>query len=109
MINGYNNFQNFLNDTLTYQNIQKHPERISNLKPYNNKYNWEGIEFPAGPKDWKKFEKKQNKIALNILFIPHNTETIRVAYRSEYNNKPKTQVILWMITDGKKMALSCCN
>ena len=109
MINGYNNFQNSLNDALTYQNIEKHPERISNLKPYNNKYNWEGIEFPAGPKDWKKFEKKQNKIALNILFIPHNTETIRVAYRSEYNNKPKTQVILLMITDGKKTALSCCN
>ena len=109
MINGYNNFQNSLNDALTYQNIEKHPERISNLKPYNNKYNWEGIEFPAGPKDWKKFERNNKTIALNVLFIPHNTETIRVAYRSEYNNKPKTQVILLMITDGKKTALSCCN
>ena len=46
---------------------------------------------------------KSNKtIALNILFVPHNTETIRVAYRSEYNHKRKKQVILLMITDGKK-------
>ena len=29
-------------------------------------------------------------------------KTIRVAYRSEYNNKRKKQVILLIITDGKK-------
>ena len=34
--------------------------------------------------------------------MPHNTKTIRVAYRSEHNNKRKKQVILLMITDGKK-------
>ena len=70
--------------------------------PYIDNYNWEGIEFPAGPKDWKKFEQNNKTIALNILFVPHNTETIRVAYRSEYNHKHKKQVILLMITDGKK-------
>ena len=36
------------------------------------------------------------------MFIKHNTETIRVAYRSEYNHKRKKLVILFMITDGKK-------
>ena len=49
-----------------------------------------------------KFEQNNKTIALNILFIPHNTETISVAYRSEYNHKRKKQVILLMITDGKK-------
>ena len=102
IINGDNNFQNALDDALNYQNIEKHPQRIPKLKPYVNKYNWEGIEFPAGPKDWKKFEQNNKTIALNISFIPHNTETIRVAYRSEYNHKRKKQVILLMITDGKK-------
>ena len=43
-----------------------------------------------------------NIIALNVLYIPRNTKTISVAYRSEYNNKRKKQVILLMITDGKK-------
>ena len=60
---------------------------MSKLKPYINKYNWEGIEFPAGSKDWKKFEKNNKTIALNMLFIKHNTETKRVAYRSKYNRK----------------------
>ena len=102
IINGDNDFQNALDDALNYQNIEAHPERISKLKPYINKYNWERIEFPAGPKDWKKFERDNKTIALNILFIPHNTKTIRVAYRSEYNHQRKKQVTLLMITDGKK-------
>ena len=102
IINGDNNFQNALDDTLNYQNKERDPQKISKLKPYINKYNWEGKEFPAGPKDWKKFERNNKTIALNILFVPHNTKTIRVAYRSQYNNKRKKQVILLMITDGKK-------
>ena len=34
--------------------------------------------------------------------MPHNTETIRHAYKSKYNLKCKNQVILLMITDGEK-------
>ena len=36
------------------------------------------------------------------MFVPHNTETIRFAYRSEYKNKREMQVNLLMITDGNK-------
>ena len=60
-----------MNDALNYQNIETHPERISKLKPYINRYNWEGIDFPVGTKEWKKFEQNNKTIALNILFIPH--------------------------------------
>ena len=102
IINGDNNFQNALDDTLNYQNIERHPQRISKLKFYINKYNLEGIELSAEPKDWKKFERNNKTISLNILFVPHNTEIIRVAYRSEYNHKRKKQVILLMISDGEK-------
>ena len=81
IINGDSNFQNALGDALNYQNIEKDPQRISRLKPYIDKYNWEGIEFLVGPKEWIKFERNNKTIALNILFIPHNTETISVACR----------------------------
>ena len=54
IISGDNDFENALDDALNYQNIKTNPERISKLKPYINKYNWEGIEFPAGPKEWEK-------------------------------------------------------
>ena len=102
IINGVNSFQNALNEALNYQTIETHAERVSKIMPYIDKYNWKGIEFPAGSKDWKKFEKNNKEIALSMLFVPHNTETITAAYRSEYNHKHKKQVILLMITDGIK-------
>ena len=101
-MNNDNSFQDALDDALDYQNIEKHPERISKLKPYIDKYNWQGIDFPAGPKEWQKFERNNKTVALNILFIPHNTKTRSVAYRSEYNNMRNNQVILLMITNIKK-------
>ena len=102
IINDDNDFQITLDDGLNYQNIEKDPPRISKLKSYINKYNWEGIKFPAGPKEWKKLERNNKTIALNILFVKYNTKTIRVAYRSEHNTKRKKQVILLMTTHGKK-------
>ena len=102
IINNDNSFQNALYDALNYQNIENCPRRISKLKHYINNYNWEGIEFPAGSKDCKKLNEIIMTIALNILFIPQTTEIISVAYRSEYNHKRKKQIILLMITDGKK-------
>ena len=100
--NSSRDFQNASDDALNYQAIKTNPERISKLKPYIDKYNWKRIDFPAGPKDWIKFERDNKTIALNVLYIPCNTQTISVAYRSEYNNNRKKQVILLVITDGKK-------
>ena len=59
IITGDSDFQNALNDALNYQNNETHPERISNLKPYINKHNWEGIDFPLEPKEWKKIWTKK--------------------------------------------------
>ena len=101
ILNNDNSFQNALDDALNYQAIKTNPERISKLKSYINKYNWKGIDFPAGPKDWIKFERDNKTIALNVLYIPHNAKIISVAYRSEYSNSRKKQVILLMITNGK--------
>ena len=40
-------FQYSLTVALNHQNIENHPERVSNIKPFINQYNWEGIDFPA--------------------------------------------------------------
>ena len=58
IINSDNSFQNALGDALNYQNIKTNPERISKLKPCINKYNWKGIDFPAGPKELQKISMK---------------------------------------------------
>ena len=83
IINDDADFEDALDDALNYQTIEKNPERISKLKHYINKYNWKGIDFPAGPKERIKFEKNNKTIALNILYILRNIKTINVAYRSE--------------------------
>ena len=46
-------------------------------------------------------EQNNKKVTLNILFVPHITKQIRHAYKSKHV-KRENQVILLMITDGKK-------
>ena len=72
LTNKDNFFQNALNDSLDYQRIKKHAEKISQLKPYVNLYNWKGIRFLSDKEDWKKCEQNNKEIALNILFVRHN-------------------------------------
>ena len=69
-----NCFQYALTVALNHQNIGKNPQRISKIKPFIDQYNWKEIDFPSHSKDWKKFEQNNKTIALNILFIPHNTK-----------------------------------
>ena len=95
-------FQYALTAALNYEQIKNHPERISKIEPLIDQYSWKEIDFPAHGKDWKKFESSNKSIAPNILYVPHNTEEIRHAYKSKYNLTRENQVILLMITDGEK-------
>ena len=94
-------FQYALTVTLNHEQIKNNPERISNIEPFINKYNWKGIIFLPQSKDWKKFESNNKSIALNILYVPHNTKKICLAYKSKYNLTHENQTILLMITDDK--------
>ena len=85
--------------SLNHEKIPNHQERISNLEPFFDQYNWKGIKFPSHAKDWKKLEQNNETIALNILYVPHNTKQIRPAYISKCNHERDNQVILLMITD----------
>ena len=94
-------FQYAVTLALNIDNIDNHPERISKLKPFISQYNWKDIDFPPINKDWKKFELNY-EIALNILYVPHNTRKIQVAYKSKNNLTCDKQAILLMITNGEK-------
>ena len=61
---------------LNHKNIRNHPERISNIKPFINNFNWKDINFPAGIKDWEIFERNNRNIALNILSASPNEKKI---------------------------------
>ena len=60
------------------------------------------ISIIGKKKDWKKFELNNKSIALNILYASYKTEEIKHAYVSKYNTNHENQVVLSMITDGKK-------
>ena len=95
-------FQYALTAALNYLNIKSHPERVLNLKPFIDQYDWKEINSPLHKEDRKKCESNNNSIALNILFVPHNAKEIRLACKPKYNFKRENQVILLMITNGKK-------
>ena len=88
--NDHKCFQYAATLSLNFDNINNHPEKLSKIRPFIDQCNWKDIDFPPTNKDWKKFE-LNNKVALNILYIPHNTNLT-------YNK----QIILLMITVGEK-------
>ena len=86
---------------LNFNNIDKHHQRTSKIKPFINNHNWNDITFPAAKKDWNKFEVNNNNVALNILYVPFNTKKIKIAYKSKYNLIIDNQIILLVISNGK--------
>ena len=49
-------------------------------------------------REWGEFEQNNTSVALNILFVPHNSQEVKLSYKSN-DNKRKNQVILLMIND----------
>ena len=76
------------NDSKTFQypvtvalNHQKNLQRISEIEPFINTYNWQGINYPAEIDDWR----KSKKIIQRLLLI-----------------NIKKQIILLMISKGER-------
>ena len=79
---------------LSYDEIKCNTERVSNIKPFINKYNWEGINYPSKIDAWKTFEKNNLTIALNVLHIKE--KEIFPGYISKHNSTREKQIILLM-------------
>ena len=92
-------------DALNHNDIANNPQRVENLILFIKNFNWLDINIPAGHKDYTAFEKNNKDIALNILFIPHDTQEIDQAYISKHNKTRNTQANLLMITNGDGIIL----
>ena len=55
---------------------------MTKIKHFTNKYNWEKLNFPSEKNDWKKIEKNNITIALNVLYV----KKIYPAYVSKHNS-----------------------
>ena len=83
---------------LKHEEIEKHPESITKIKYFINKYNWEGINFSS--EKGTKIEKNNLIIVLNVLYAKH--EKIYPSYVSKQNSNCYKQVIpLIMIPNGE--------
>ena len=65
-------------------------EKVSIIKPFINKYYWEGINYPSKIDDWKTFEKNNQRIALNILYIKE--KEMLPGYISKHNSACEKQI-----------------
>ena len=54
---------------LHHEEIKKNYLRIAKLEPYAELYNWKGLEFPLSVDKISKFEKNNEDIAVNVLYV----------------------------------------
>ena len=83
---------------LNYEEIKCSLERASNIKPFLNKHNWEGINYQSKLDAWKRFKKNNPTIAPNVLYIKE--KGILPVYISNHNFEK--QIILLIISNKGK-------
>ena len=76
------------------------PEKVLNIKPFINKYYQKGINYLTKLDDWKRFEKNNLTIALNVLYIKE--KAILPAYISKQNSSREKPIILLMVPNKEK-------
>ena len=69
---------------LNPEEIKSDPQRISKIKPFINKYKWNGIKYLSKIDDWKMFEKNNLTIALSSFYIKEIE--IHPTYISKHNS-----------------------
>ena len=82
---------------MNHEETGKNPERMRKIKPFINKYKWEGINFPPEKDDWEKFDENNVTMALNVLYAKKEKY---LAYVSKHNSNLEKQVILMIVNGG---------
>ena len=93
-------FQYAVKVELNHEEIKKDPQKITKIKPFIDKHNWEGLNCPLEKDDWEKSEKNNLTITLNILHA--KKEKIYLAYVSTQNSNCEKQFILLKIPNTER-------
>ena len=92
-------FQYVVTVPSNHEEVKKYLERITKIKLFINEYNWERIYFPSKKEEWKKCEKNNLTIALNVFYA--KKEKAHPAYVSKHNSNCEKQAILLIIPNGE--------
>ena len=90
---------------LNYEEIRKHTEKITKIRTLINKYKWEEINFPSEKDDWKKIDKSDVTIAVNVLYA--KKEKYILLMFQKIIQIVKSKLFFNDFKRGKAMALSC--
>ena len=90
---------------LYHEEITYNPERISKTKPYISNHNWKYINFRAGQKEWKIFERNNKDIGLNIFPVHSTEKKINLIHKSYYNHKCPHIIDLLLSQEMKIIAI----
>ena len=82
---------------ITALEIGKDPQRVSNLRKFENNYDWSGLEFPVTINKIEVFKKK-NDVSITVLALKGSE--VYVVRKSE--RKASKNVELLLVTNGKK-------
>ena len=74
---------------LNHEEIGRNPQKNIKINPFINKYNWKKINYLTGKDDWKKFEKINPIIFLNVFYV--KKMNIHPAYISKHNRIMKNK------------------
>ena len=84
---------------LNYGEIESHPERVSNIKPFINKYKWKGINYPSKIDDWKTLRKIIQQLLLIFCILKKKKSPVFI---SKINSNSQKQIIILMIPNEEK-------
>ena len=65
---------------LNHEKIRKYPERLWKIKPFIDKNDWEGINYPPKKDVGKIFEKNNLAIAFNVYYAQANSKQLFTGY-----------------------------
>ncbi|XP_057311370.1 uncharacterized protein LOC130649159 isoform X1 [Hydractinia symbiolongicarpus] len=85
---------------LNHDKIDNHPERISNLKKFEDKCNWGGLTFPMALNKIDLFERRNPDIAVHVL-TKDDIEGVYMCRKSKHLDRDET-VVLFLLCEGDK-------
>ena len=79
---------------LHYVDIKSHPERTSNLRRFEDNYNWSGLEFPLSIKGISEFEMR-NDVIVNVLRAEENKFYILRGKKYDHQKKVADLLLIY--------------
>ena len=88
---------------LNHEEIENNCEEYQNLSLFINKYNWKRTSYPSGKNDWKKIEKHNLTIVLNVSYAKTRKCILPIFQKKKPKNpsKHEKQVIFLISPNGE--------